>query len=97
MGLLEPIIVLAAVAAVAWLLFSPRFEFRIRISRGSLRLTTGKLTRDLIAELTPICQEWGIKRGWIAGVRRGKRVTLMFSRSVPSACRQQIRNLWINR
>jgi|HubBroStandDraft_1064217.scaffolds.fasta_scaffold528519_1 hypothetical protein len=97
MGMLEPIIVLVVVAVVARVLFSGRFEFRVRISRGSLKLTTGKVTHDSLLQLKTICTEWQIKHGWIGGVRHGGRVQLAFSRSVPPGCRQQIRNMWENR
>jgi hypothetical protein len=97
MGLLEPIIVLAIVGGVAWLLFSERFEFRVRISRGSLKLANGKVAHDSLAQLKEICAEWQIRRGWIGGVRRGGRLRLAFSRSVPQGCRQQIRNMWETR
>jgi hypothetical protein len=97
MDLLEPILVLVVVAGVARILFSGRFEFRVRISRGSLKLIRGKVTRDSLSQLKPICAEWQIKRGWIGGVRRGGRLQLDFSRSVPPGCRQQIRNIWENR
>jgi hypothetical protein len=97
MDLLELVILIVVVAGVAWLLFAVRFEFRIRISRGSLRLTSGKVTRDCLVELKSICEPWQIKRGWIGGVRRGRSLNLSFSRSVPPGCRQQIRNLWENR
>jgi Protein of unknown function (DUF3634) len=96
MYLLEPLIVLAILAAVAWFILTPQFVFRVRISGGALRLTRGKLTHGLLDQLAPICQEWDIKRGWIGGVRRGRRLTLLFSRSVPPGCRQQIRNLCTN-
>jgi hypothetical protein len=96
MRLLPSIVIVTILAAVAWFVLSPQFVFRIRISAGCLRLTQGKLTHDLLAQLTAICREWDIKRGWIGGVRRGRRLTLLFSRSVPPGCRQQIRNLWTN-
>lgn len=97
MNVLEPIILLVVVAGFAWILFSPRFEFRVRISRGSLKLSTGKVARDSLSQLQEICNEWHIERGWIGGIRRGKHVRLAFSRSVPPDCRQQIRNMWENR
>jgi Protein of unknown function (DUF3634) len=97
MGMLEPIILVVVVSGVAWILFSGRFEFRVRISRGSLKLITGKVTHDSLSQLKSICTEYQIKRGWIGGVRRGRRLQLTFSRSVPPGCRQQIRNMWENR
>jgi hypothetical protein len=96
MGALQSIVILAILVAVAWFVLSPNFVFRIRISDGSLRLTRGTVRRDFVEQLSAICREWNIQRGWIGGVRRGQRLTLIFSRSVPPGCRQQIRNLWTN-
>jgi hypothetical protein len=97
MDLLELVVLIVVVAVVARLLFAVRFEFRVRIARGSFRLINGKVTRDGLSELKSICDEWKIKHGWIGGVRRGGRIKLSFSRSVPPGCRQQIRNMWENR
>jgi Protein of unknown function (DUF3634) len=97
MDLLEPAIILVVVTGVAWFCFSGRYEFHVRITPGSMKLTTGKLTLDSLSQLREICAEWQLKRGWIGGVRRGKRLRLMFSRNVPPGCRQQMRNLWENR
>lgn len=97
MSLFELAILIVVVAGAAWLLFGVRFEFRIRIRRGALSLINGKMTRDGLTELKSICEDWHIERGWIGGVRRGKRIKLSFSRSVPAGCRQQIRNMWENR
>jgi len=96
MGALQLIVLLIILATVAWFVLSPPFVFRIRISNGSPRLTQGRVTRELLTQLAAICQEWDIKRGWMGGAQRGGRVTLLVSRSVPSGCRQQIRNLWTN-
>jgi hypothetical protein len=94
---LELVILIVVVGGAAWFLFAVRFDFRVRISRGSLRLINGKVPRDGLSELKAICDEWQIKHGWIGGVRRGRRIKLCFSRSVPPGCRQQIRNMWENR
>jgi hypothetical protein len=96
MGALQSIVIVAILVAVAWFVLAPDFAFRIRISKGSLRLAKGTVPRDFLDQASAICRQWNIKRGWIGGVRRERRVTLVFSRSVPPGCRQQIRNLWTN-
>src|SRR4051794_14427290 len=89
------VVVVAIIAAVRFALF-PALVFKISVSNGSARLVKGKLSQGLVQEIRDICRERGIARGWIGGVRRGRAVTLVFSRSVPADCRQQLRNLWVN-
>jgi hypothetical protein len=96
MGTLELIVLVGIVGAAAWMMAAPRFEFRVRITDGSLQTTKGRVRRDFLDQLGPLCRELNIQRGWIGGVRRHGRVTLVFSREFPDSCRQQIRNLWTN-
>ena len=93
---LVEILVLAVVVVGAWKALSPQPVFKIRVAKGSLRVTRGKVTADFQQQAREIVDEWRISRGWIAAVRRGKRLTLVFSHNVPPGCRQQLRNLWTN-
>ncbi len=88
--------VVLLLAGGAWLVLSPVVVFRVRISNGAVRVTKGKVSRGLLDQVAPICREWNIRRGWFGGVRGGRRFKLVFSRGIPPACRQQIRNLWVN-
>jgi hypothetical protein len=90
------ILVVALVVGGAWMALSPRFVFKIRVTKGSVRVTKGKLTPDFLHQAAEILSQWRIGRGWIGGVKRGRNLTLVFSRSVPPGCRQQFRNLWTN-
>ena len=90
------ILFLAIVAGAAWLALSPKPVFKIRISKGRLRVTRGKVTHDLQQQAREIFQQWKVSRGWVGAVRRGRRLRLVFSFSVPPGCRQQLRNLWTN-
>ena len=96
MGDLAEILIVALVVWAAWIALSHKPVFKIRVARGSLRVTRGKVTADFQQQVREIFNEWKISRGWFAAVRRGRRLTLVFSYSVPSGCRQQIRNLWTN-
>jgi hypothetical protein len=90
------ILIVGLVLWAAWTALSPRPVFKIRVARGSLRVTRGKVTGDLQKQAGEIFEQWQITRGWFAGVRRGRRLMLVFSYSVPAGCRQQLRNLWTN-
>jgi hypothetical protein len=89
-------LILALVAGTTWAVLSPKPVFKIRVAQGSLRVTTGKVTADLQEQAAEIFDQWKIRRGWIAGLRRGRSLKLTFSHSVPPGCRQQLRNLWTN-
>jgi hypothetical protein len=93
---LGEILIVALVVWAAWIALSPKPVFKIRVSRGSLRVTRGKVTADFQQQAAEILEQWKISRGWVAAVRRGRRLTLVFSYSVPPGCRQQLRNLWTN-
>ncbi len=93
---LGQILVVAAVVAAAWVVLSPKPVFKLRVARGSVKVTRGKVTADLQQQAAEIVQQWQLRRGWIGGVRRGKNLKLTFSHNVPRGCRQQLRNLWTN-
>jgi hypothetical protein len=96
MSWIAQLLVLALVVGGVWVALSPKFVFRIQVVKGTVRVTKGKLTPDFQQQVGEILDQWRISRGWIGGVQRGRRVTLVFSHSVPSGCRQQLRNLWVN-
>jgi Protein of unknown function (DUF3634) len=96
MTFLVQILVVGLAVGLAWAVLSPKFVFRIRVANGHLRVTEGQVTADLQQQAGEILSQWRISRGWIGGVKRGRRVTLVFSHSVPAGCRQQLRNLWTN-
>jgi hypothetical protein len=93
---LVEILVVAVVVGGLWKALSPPPVFKIRVAKGSLRVTRGKVTADFQQQAREIFDQWRISRGWFGAVRRGKRLTLVFSHSVPPGCRQQLRNVWTN-
>jgi hypothetical protein len=93
---LVELLILAAAVWGAWAVLSPKPIFKIRVARGGLRVTRGKVTADFQNQAAEIFNQWKITRGWFAAVRRGRSSTLVFSFGVPPGCRQQLRNLWVN-
>jgi hypothetical protein len=90
------ILIVGLVVGAAWIALSPRPVFKIRVAKGVFRVTRGKVPADFQQQAREILDQWKISRGWIGAVRRGRRLTLVFSHSVPPGCRQQLRNLWTN-
>src|SRR5947209_7840772 len=87
-------VVAAAVVAVAWLLANTNYVFWVKIRNGVPAVGRGKVARPVLQDLADVLGEYPIERGWVGGVRRGLRVKLEFSRSIPEPCRQRLRNLW---
>jgi hypothetical protein len=95
MDLTLKLVVVALVIGALWWGFQPRYAFVVRIETGLLRVTRGKVTTAFLEALGRACSEVGVSDGWVGGVHRGQRVTLAFSRGIPVACQQRLRNLWI--
>ena|ERR1043166_5381807 len=89
-------VAVAVIAAILYAAFGQRFHFVITITQGEPRVTKGKVHGDFLDTIREMCQEYGIASGWIGGVMRGKTISLRFSRSIPGACQQRLRNVWIN-
>jgi hypothetical protein len=79
---------------VFWTLLQPRYVFEIRIHRGQPSVRKGKVTGAFLGRVAAVCQEAGVVRGWIAGVRQGRRIALRFSRQFPPGSQQRLRNEW---
>lgn len=92
---LVKILVLTIAIWVFWTLAQPRYAFQIRINGGQPFLRKGKVTRVFLRRVEAVCQESGIARGWIGGVRRGRRIALRFSRQFPPGSQQRLRNEWV--
>jgi hypothetical protein len=88
------LLVIAMAALAAWAVLQSRFVFVVRIANGEPRLAKGKVTTAFLSQIREACHQYGIKRGCVRGVARGGRISLVFSRDVPSSCRQQLRNWW---
>jgi hypothetical protein len=92
---LLPGLALAAVAvAIFWAASRTSYVFVVRIEDGSPRLSQGKVAAVFQQRIADACRRNGVRDGWVGGVRKGRRVSLAFSRSIPHACQQQLRNEW---
>jgi hypothetical protein len=94
MDLVFNLALVGLVIGAFYLALQPRYLFMVRIQSGLVRLARGKLTRSSLEEIEQVCREARITRGWIGGLRRGRRVVLAFSRTIPSPYQQRLRNLW---
>jgi hypothetical protein len=97
MDLFVKIVVSVLVLVALWFAFQPRFLFLVRIRDGVLYVSKGKVIAAFLESIREVCTEHGIRRGWVGGIAlgRGKKVRLVFSRSIPEGCRQRLRNLWL--
>src|SRR5687767_12364480 len=94
MELSAKLVFLGLAGGVLYLACRPRYVFLVRVVNGETRVSTGKVTSAFLTQLAETCGRTGVQRGWVGGVLRGKRVALRFSRSIPTDCRQRLRNLW---
>jgi hypothetical protein len=92
--LLRLAVVGLAAGAIAWLLLSVRYVFWVRVRDGVPAVGRGKVARPFLQDIADVCSEHQVASGWVGGVRRGRRVSLAFSKDIPEACRQRLRNLW---
>jgi len=93
----EWIIKLLVIGLAVWLIWSfiqPRYVFEIRIHRGHPSVRKGKVTRAFLSRVAAVCEENGVARGWIGGVRHGRRIALRFSCQFPLGSQQRLRNEW---
>jgi hypothetical protein len=88
------ILLLGFLAWVIWSLLRPRYAFEIRIHGGQPRVRAGKVTADFLHRVAEACQADGVTRGWVGGVRQGRRTALRFSRHFSPGLRQRLRNEW---
>src|SRR5262245_34990053 len=81
-------------AWVVWSLLRPRYVFEILLTDGQPRVRAGKVTPAFVGQVADACRAAGISRGWVGGVRHGRRTALRFSRHFPPSLRQRLRNEW---
>jgi hypothetical protein len=87
-------LVIGVGAWVAWSILQSRYVFEIRIKGGKARVRRGKVTSTFLGRVAEACRTDGVARGWIGGVRRGRRTALRFSHDFPPGLQQRIRNEW---
>lgn len=88
------LLVAVVAGGLLWFAFQPRYVFVVRIDKGVPRVAKGKVTMAFVHEVEQVCAEAQLATGWLGGVRRGHGIALAFSRSIPRACQQRLRNLW---
>lgn len=94
MDLLVKVVVVGLLLAGFWVLLQPRYAFVVSVEGGVPRVSRGKVMPAFLEEVGHACAELGVSHGWVAGVQRGRRVALTFSRHFAPAARQRLRNLW---
>jgi hypothetical protein len=86
-----PTVVVAAVLVGLW----RQHVFVLRIKRGTPRVVKGKVAGPFLEDVTDVCREAGVQRGWVGGIRQDKRIVLAFSWHFPVPVKQRLRNLWV--
>jgi hypothetical protein len=87
------VLVLLAVV-FSWRVAAGGRVFVIRIRSRVPFLVRGKVSQAFVVELTEVLQRHGVRHGTIYGARRRGTVGLGFSRGIPPAARQALRNVW---
>jgi hypothetical protein len=91
---IDPLFVLLLVVAVVPIGLWLHFTVIVRLRGGVPRVLKGKVSRAFLDAVAQVCRETNIRRGWLGGVRRRKRIELVFSWHFPAPIRQRLRNLW---
>ena len=89
------IVVLVVFGVLAFCIFGkPHALFVIRIQNGAPVAKRGTVTEAFLGTIAELCDEQGIQAGEIRGVPRGRRISLWFSKGLPSSFQQRLRNWW---
>lgn len=91
--------ILAAILAslTSALLFAARRKmvaFEIRIRDGEAILQTGLPPAPFLSDVQEIATRNGVERATVLGVRKGRRIQLLFHGSISKESQQQVRNAW---
>jgi hypothetical protein len=90
-------VVLLLGGTVAWGLWragQPRVVLVVRIGNGEPRAVAGAVTLAFLQQVREMATCHGVNSGRIRGRADGTRIRLEFSRQIPDAGRQQLRNWW---
>ncbi len=68
--------------------------FTVAFGRDGARATRGRVPPALLADCGDVAAELGIAAGRVHGVRRDGRVVPRFSRDLPPAAHQRLRNVF---
>jgi hypothetical protein len=88
--------IVAFAIVVVWALLRPRTKFVVRVADGKATAVSGTVSAPFIAEVRETCDRHGVRSATVRGTARGPRIALEFSRDIPAAGRQQLRNWWAN-
>ena len=88
--ILPALLVLGAILVAVWY----NIRFVVRVHDGKPRIVAGKVSGPFLAQVSEICRDEHVRRGWVAGTGRGKRTLLLFSWHFHPGLRQRLRNLW---
>ncbi|WP_107852135.1 DUF3634 family protein [Oceanimonas marisflavi] len=84
----------ASLFALLYLLRRRQEHFCITIRDAHLNVKRGNPPPGLLSHCQHLINDTRSLRGTIRGIRRGKEVVLMCSRSIPASYRQDIRLFW---
>ena len=87
------VLVLLAVV-FSWRVSTSGRVFVIRVRNRVPFLVRGQVSQAFVVELADVLQRHQVRRGTLFGVRRRGTVGLAFSRGIPPAARQALRNVW---
>lgn len=88
-------VLVAGVAGfAAWQASTRGRVFVIRIRDGVPSLARGKVSPGFVTEIGDVLSRHRVRRGSIFGISKRGMVSLGFSRSIPNASRQALRNVW---
>jgi hypothetical protein len=77
-----------------WRASRPRRVFVVRVRDGEPRVTTGAVTPAFLQRVREVSASHGVRTATVSGVAQGTRIVLQFSRQIPAAGCQQLRNWW---
>jgi Protein of unknown function (DUF3634) len=90
------LIVLAVLSAAMWYGAQSLVVFKVKVVDGFPRVARGKVAQPFLSLIYEVCAEHNVRSATIRGVAMGRRVSLRFSRTLPTAAQQQLRNGWVN-
>ena len=68
--------------------------FEVVFERGAVRVRRGRVRKGFVEDCTEIARTHRLESGWIRGRKQGREITLEFSRDIPAALHQRLRNAW---
>jgi hypothetical protein len=92
--LLVKLAILGFFGWAVWAVSQPRCLFTVRIVGGEPIAAKGVVTPAFIGHVRDLCREYSLEHGSIRGLARGPRISLAFSREIPTEARQALRNWW---